>query len=108
MILPVGKWTPTRTGVLAAEAKLPSSLAPGVRVDGRLIPLPRERLSRYKRQYVGEGRPPERRMVVYLNCRLEGWPHRIAWARGGGACFIRATWDPARGEFIEIVANSGR
>jgi hypothetical protein len=111
MIMPpsrLGEWRPEREQVMLLEPKLVPYVTSTLVVDGRKQAIEAETLARYRRLYVGTEQKGRRRIQVYLLCDLKQWPKRIAWPRGGGACYIQATWDVKSASFIALNANSKR
>jgi hypothetical protein len=100
------EWRPTREQVLTVEKVLVPYLTPTINVDGRKQPLSAEKLATYKRLYVGVENKNGRAIQIYLYCHLKGWPARVVWPRGGGACYIQATWNVNAAKFVAATANS--
>jgi hypothetical protein len=101
------EWRPEREDVLRLEKKLVSFVTSST-VGGRRPPIVRpEALAKYRRLYVGLDQRGKRRIQVYLLCELKNWPTRVSsWPRGGGACYMQATWDVASGTFVDLFVNS--
>jgi len=103
-----GRWTPTIQQVLDLEKRLDEYLKSSKHPQASRI---RNRISSYKRQYVGY--LEDKRRLVYVNAlsgdytgRNEKWRHEYIWVKDGGSNFFQAIYDYNSGRIEWFHVNS--
>ena len=100
-------WTPPEADVRALEDGLPSFLQSNSDQFFVTQSPPWERLSEYKRQYMGlvlDGK-----QVIYANyfCHTfnEEWKKEFVLVLDGGACYFQFKYNPRSGEYFDLQVN---
>jgi hypothetical protein len=102
-----GEWRPERAQILALEQQLPNYILAHVDNRSRSF-LQHGKLKTYRRFYGGNEENGRRQIQIYLFCNLKQWRLPISWPRGGGACYMQATWDLEKAEFARLTVNASR
>ncbi len=101
-----GYWVPTQADIQSLEEKLLPFIRDNQAVFGGAAPGA-DRLSRYKRQYVGIIQDGQRVIFVNLLCQApsEDWQREFLLVMDGGACFFQVKYRLDTGSFFDLKVN---
>jgi len=104
---PDSYWTPTEADVLALEAKLPAYLKTKISADHYAYGL-WDKLTNYRRQYVGYVIDGERFIYVNYFCDSfndDAWKTQLMMVMDGGECFFQVQYQLADQTFVSLSIN---